>query len=197
MFKTFTLLTLALTSQIAQPKSEPKNAEKPKFKLEASAPQFQKPDPNLDSYWEVKLQFKNESEEEIVLSPFIEIKVYNDNKPVKNDGYIGHGFIAEELMPFLEKKFLTIPSGKTGELLVNLGQNISPSGTIGWDFKKPGTYKVSLTYKYNKKAFTADYINDKYFFTDDALKKAKDTKRLWNRAVEAEQAVEVKLVVKE
>jgi len=205
MLKNALLLTLALSGIAQEPKQPNKNAEKkdekPKFKMEASAPEIQKPELFPDStyrYWVVKLQFKNETEEEIVLSPFIGIKVFDSNKkPVERDGYLGHGIIGEEMMPFLEKRFLIIPSGKTSELPVDLGYNVSPGETIGWEFKKPGTYKVVLTYKHSKKAFTTDYINNKYFFTDDAIQKAKDPKRLWNRAVEAEQSVEVKLVVKE
>jgi hypothetical protein len=174
--------------------------ESNKIEMSVSEPQLRKPDPVLlpdFAYWELKALYKNQSKEEIVLSPFVSLKVYDaDDKPVENDVFIAAGFTAEEWMPMVEKQFLVIPPGKSREVEVNLADNRSPGETIGWEFKKPGTYRIVVTYNHNRKSFAADYLNDRFFFTDDALKKAKLPERLWNRAVEMERSVEFKLKIK-
>jgi hypothetical protein len=110
--------------------------------------------------------------------------------------FIRAGFTAEEWMAMVEKQFLIIPPGKSREVAVNLADNRSPGSTIGWEFKKSGTYRIVVTYNHSRKTFAADYVNDRFFFTDDALKKAKLPERLWNRAVEMERTVEVMLSIK-
>lgn len=177
----------------------PPKPDQPLIRMDVSAPQFRKPDPvNLPDfeYWEVKVRYKNEGKQEVVLSPFVTLKVFDAaNKPVPHDVFIGAGFIGEAWMPMIEKQFLVIPPGKTGEILVNLGDNRSPGGTIGWQFKKAGTYKIVLTYEHSRVAFAKKYFNSSFFFSDDALEKAKLPQRLWNRAHEMERSVDIKLVV--
>ncbi|HEV3387299.1 MAG TPA: hypothetical protein VG097_20945 [Gemmata sp.] len=171
----------------------------PKIEMTVSKPEIRKPDLDLPdfTFWELKVQYKNESKEEIVLSPFVSVKVYDaGDKPVENDVLIGAGVIGEDWMPMIEKQFFVIPPGKSREVVVNLADNRSPGRTIGWKFQKSGTYRIVVTYNHSRKAFAADYVNDRFFFTTDALQKAKLPGRLWNRAVEMERSVEVKLTVK-
>jgi hypothetical protein len=170
-----------------------------KIEMKVSEPRFRKPEPELPdfTYWEVKVKYKNDSKEEIVLSPFVNIEVYDAaNKPVENDVFIGAGFIGEDWMPSNEKEFLVIPPGKSREIRVNLGDNRSPGETIGWEFQQPGTYRIVVKYHHSRKAFAAKYFTDRFFFTNDALQRAKLPERMWNRAVEMERAVEVKLTIK-
>jgi len=197
-----TFLHLTSGSLLVGSAAEPTQVKQghPEIRMEVSAPQYRKPDPVLlpdFEYWEVKVQYKNEGKQEVVLSPFVTLKVFDAaNKPVLNDVFIGAGFVSEEWMTMVEKKFLVIPPGKTGEILVNLGDNRSPGGTIGWDFKRAETYSIVVTYQHSRQAFAKQYINRNFFFSDDALEKAKLPQRMWNRALEMERSVDTKLVVR-
>jgi hypothetical protein len=180
-------------------KPEPKTRLEPRITMTATSPNLRKPEP-VDlpdfTYWEVKVEYKNESNQEIVLYPFINLKVFDStNKPVPNDVFIAAGFTAENWMTEVEKQFLIIPPGKSGEILVNLADNRSAKDTIGWTFETPGVYKIELTHQFSRKGFAADCINDRFFFTDEALQKAKLPERLWNRALEMKKTVTVELKI--
>ena len=141
------------------------------------------------------MQYKNESKDEIVLCPFVYIKVFDAaNKKVPHDAYLGAGFAAEDHMDRTEKRFLVIPAGKTGDVLVNLGQNDMGHDFNGWDFKQPGVYKIELSYQFSRKTFMAN--SKQFFFSDAIAQKAKQPERLWNRAIETNRTVELKLEVK-
>jgi hypothetical protein len=170
----------------------------PKIEMTVSEPRFRKPEPDLPdfTFWEVKVKYKNDSKKELVLSPYVGVQVFDaGNKPVENDVFIGAGFIGEDWMPTIEKEFLVIPPGKSREIRVNLADNRSPGGTIGWEFQKPGNYRIVVKYHHRRKDFANDYFNGRFFFTSSALQRAKLPERLWNRAVEMERTVEVKLMI--
>lgn len=193
---------------IAAPANEPEKDKKPaakkqvdpKITMVASAPQFQRPDPeNLPdfSYWEVKVQFKNDGKEEAVLYPFLKVKVFDAaGKPVQRDAFIGRGLYPPNILDDeVEPKFLVVAPGKTKDIVVNLGYHNSALEAQGWHFKKPGTYKVEISYQFTRQGFEKEYYRAPIIIDDKDLQRAKQPQRLWNRAVEMQKTVTVEVKV--
>ncbi len=193
---------------IAAPAPVPDKEQKPaakkpvnyKVTMTASAPQFQRPDPvNLPDfeYWEVKVQFKNEEKNEVVLYPFLKLNVFDvAGKPVPRDAFIGRGIYPPNILDNeVEPKFLVIAPGKTKDIVVNLGYHNSALEATGWHFKQPGTYKVEISYQFSLATFEKEYYRAPIIIEDKDLERAKLPQRLWNRALEMEKTVTVEVKV--
>lgn len=167
------------------------------FTLKVSAPKFVRPDPvNLPdfSFWEVQVQYRNESKQELVLSPYLTARVFDaTGKAVPSNVFLGRGILPEDIMEAIEKSFLVVPAGATRTVTLALN-NIPGELTMeGWHFKLPGTYKLELNYGFTRKGFLAKH--ERCFFTEEDAKKADLPARLWNRAAEGTVKAEVTFTV--
>ncbi len=166
--------------------------------MTASEPRLQRPEPELLPdfiYWEVTLRFKNEEMKEVVLCPFIHVKVLDaKKKELESDAYIGAGFVSEDLIDDIDRRIVVVPAGKTVELAVNLGNNDMGDHLVGWDFEQAGTYTVQLSYDYDRNAFQKTFFQAPFIVGKEKLDWARTPERNWNRAVEMKRTAEVKLV---
>ena len=168
-----------------------------KIKMFSSAPVLRRPEP-VDlpdfSYWEVKIQYKNEGDEEVVIYPYVDIEVFDAaGESVEMDAFMGIGFRTDDWLTEHEKAFLVIAPGQTKKIVVDLSSYVRLVDGIGWDFETPGTYKLVMTYQFDRKRFEKDIAP---WLMEGEAEWAKNPERLWNRAEEMKRSVEVKLDIK-
>jgi hypothetical protein len=184
------LLAAAAAPAFAEDKASP-------ISITADEPKLKKPVEDLDyRYWEVVLRIKNQSNNEIVLSPFVYVKVQNSaRREVRPDAFIGAGFAGHELMDEIEKRFIVVPAGKTGEIAVNLANNDMGNYMNGWHFKTPGDYMIQLRCKFNRKEFADTFFKAPFAVEDKELQNLKRADRKWNQALEIDKTLSVVLKI--
>ncbi len=140
--------------------------------------------------YQLTVRFENTSDEAIILWPCLSVKIVDANdREIPKATNIGRwGFTTSPSI--LEGiPFVTLAAGKTHDLPVNLKRYSYDANVVtGWQLPQAGQYELQLSYEYDRAAAKKRYGKG-CTTLDDAAKP-------WNQAVEAKQAMKVKVTVR-
>jgi RNA polymerase sigma-70 factor (ECF subfamily) len=141
----------------------------------------------------IAFDFENTSKQDIVLWPYLSVTVKDDNgKEVQRSRKIGRFGLRSDTESILEGiKFVTLKPGEKHQIEVNLANCFCAAEMIqAWRLPAAGKYTVELRYHY-------DRADVKKRFGEGKTKDFDGANQPWNRAVEIDRTVTVKLTVAE
>jgi hypothetical protein len=156
---------------------------------------FSKKQPTLtevnDGDFKVTVTLENKTKKDITIWPYLTVRLLDaKGKDVEDALALGRWGLIQTDSVIESVPFASLKAGKKYQLRFGLNsQMYDPDIIRGWKLPSAGEYKLVIHYRYNR----AD-AKKKYGQGASNLDK---TDKPWNKAVEFEKKVEVKLTVKE
>lgn len=136
------------------------------------------------------LQIKNTSQDDIVVWPFVTLKLFDEQgKAVEHSQYIGRfgGRFGDKSI-LEEMPFKLLAPGKSEKIELQLNGYMSdPKFITGWKLPTAGKYKLQAHYQYDRAAVKKDL--------GEGCKNINNPTAPWNQAVEINQTLEIPLNV--
>ena len=140
--------------------------------------------------YKIKLRFENNRDAKVLLWPFMEVEVLNeDMSPADRAKNIGR-FGAVRTNSLIESiKFVELPPGKSHEIEVVFNNyRYDPIVLTGWKFGDPGKFHVRLNYQYDREKIKK--------LLGKGCPEIDQVDKPWNQALEIDKKETLKLNIK-